>query len=141
MALAATLAAGILVGTLVPRGEDAPIQLRDGEIQAAAGLADALDRQLASAPAAGSVRVGVTFRDQSGTVCRSFTQPNASGVACRKGSGWEVRGLFAAPEGQAAEYRMAAGADPQLAALIGSMIAGEPFDAARERAARENGWR
>ena len=36
---------------------------------------------------------------------------------------------------------MAAGEDPRLAALIDERIAGEPFDAPAERAAKEKGWR
>jgi hypothetical protein len=36
---------------------------------------------------------------------------------------------------------MAAGEDPRLAALIDGRIAGEPFDAAKEKAARDANWR
>jgi hypothetical protein len=36
---------------------------------------------------------------------------------------------------------MAAGMDPALAALVDSSMAGEPFDAAQEKAAKERGWR
>jgi hypothetical protein len=49
--------------------------------------------------------------------------------------------LFAAPEGQGGVYRMAAGMDPNLAALVDSTMAGEPFDAAQEKAARQHEWR
>jgi hypothetical protein len=52
-----------------------------------------------------------------------------------------LRGLFAAPQGQESEYRMAAGMDPNLAALVDSTIAGEPFDAAAEQAARRKNWK
>jgi hypothetical protein len=31
--------------------------------------------------------------------------------------------------------------NPNLAALVGSTMAGEPMDAAEEQAAREKGWR
>jgi hypothetical protein len=139
-AMAATLAVGIFVGTMVRPEGVTPVEVQGGRMVAAAALDHALDTQLASAPD-GPVRVGVTFRDQSGAVCRSFTDPSASGLACRNGDRWQVRGLFAAPEGQAADYRMAAGMDPNLAALIDSTIAGEPLDAAQEKAAREKGWR
>ena len=139
-ALAATLAVGIFAGTLVPHRNNAPVEVQDGKVYAAAALDGALDTQLASAPS-GDVRVGLTFRDRSGTICRSFTATAASGLACRSGDRWQVRGLFAAPEGQAGPYRMAAGPDPNLAALISSMAAGEPFDAAGEKTARDTGWR
>lgn len=141
-AMAATLALGIGLGTMVG-GErsKSPVEIRDAKMVAAAALDDALDRQLASADPAGDVRVGLTFRDQSGTICRSFTDERSSGLACRDGGDWQVRGLFAAPEGQSGDYRMAAGSDPNLAALIDSTIQGEPFDAGQEKAARDRGWR
>ena len=140
-AMAAALAVGIVVGTAVrPVGEADPVALRGGAMVAAASLDRALDRQLASAPS-GEVRVGLTFRDRSGAICRSFSASSASGLACREGEDWRLRGLFAAPEGQSADYRMAAGMDPDLAALVDSSIAGEPLDSAQERAARDKGWR
>ena len=51
-----------------------------------------------------------------------------------------MRGVFPAPEGQASEYRMAAGMDPNLAALVDSTMAGEPFDVGQEKAAKQRGW-
>lgn len=138
--IAATLAIGVLVGTMIPHSGSARVEAHGGKLYAAAALDKALDTQLASAPA-GDARIGLTFRDQSGAICRSFTDRQSSGLACRNGDRWQVRGLFAAPEGQAANYRMAAGMDPSLAALVDSTIAGEPLDAAAERNARERGWR
>ncbi|HVM38820.1 MAG TPA: anti-sigma factor [Sphingomicrobium sp.] len=140
-AIAATLAIGFVGGTMVSGGSgNAPVEVRGGQLYAAAGLDRALDRQLASA-AAGDVRIGITFRDQAGAICRSFTNPAASGLACREGGDWRLRGLFTAPEGQSGDYRMAAGADPNLGALIDSTIAGEPFDAAQEQAALRKAWK
>lgn len=140
-AMAATLAVGILTGTMVARGSgEGTVELRGGQMVAAASLKGALDRQLASAQG-GTVRIGLTYRDNSGSICRSFTDAGSSGLACRKGEDWRVRGLFAPPEGQAADYRMASGTDPALAALIESSIAGEPFDEAQEAEAKQRGWR
>jgi hypothetical protein len=139
-ALAATLAVGVLVGTLVPHGGNAPVEVQGGRIYAAAALNNALDTELASAPA-GSVRIGLTFRDQAGEICRSFTQSGSSGLACRSGGRWQLRGLFAAPEGQRSTYRMAAGMDPNLAALVDSTMAGEPFDATAEKRSKDAGWK
>jgi len=140
-AMAATLAIGVLIGTLAPQARQAsPVEVQGGKIYAASALNEALSTQLASAPR-GDVLIGVTYRDQSGAVCRSFTDPSSSGLACREGKGWRVRGLFAAPEGQSGSYRMAAGMDPNLATLVDSTMAGEPFDAAQEKAARDKGWR
>ncbi len=140
-AIAATLVLGIGLGTTLnsERGTS-PVEVRGGKMYAAAQLDGALDQQLASA-AAGDVRVGLTFRDQAGAICRTFTDQRSSGLACRQGDDWQVQGMFAAPEGQSGEYRMAAGADPNLAALVDSTIDGEPFDAAQEQAAKARGWR
>ncbi len=140
VAIAATLAVGIFVGTAIPQRSEGPVAIEGGKVYAAAALDQALTAQLASAPA-GDVRIGMTFRDQSGAICRSFSEAQASGLACRGNGRWQVRGLFAAPEGQGGSYRMAGGVDPNLAALVDSTMAGEPFDAAQERAARDKGWR
>ncbi len=141
-AIAATLAVGILVGTVATQGTTALIEVQDGKIFAASALDRALDVQLASAPADGrEVRIGLTFRDRSGAICRGFTDARVTGLACREGDRWRVHGLFVAPDGQSSNYRMAVGVDPALATLIDSSIAGEPFDAAAERAAKERGWR
>ena len=139
-ALAATLAVGILAGTLVPHEGSAPLEVQGGKIYAAAALNAALDTELASAPS-GSVRIGLSFRDRAGEICRSFTQGASSGLACRNKQRWELRGLLAAPEGQGSDYRMAAGMDPSLAALVDSTMAGEPFDAAAEKQSKARGWK
>jgi hypothetical protein len=140
-AMAATLAIGIVAGQFVSNRSGAPIESRDGTLVAAASLDRALDAQLASAEGGERVRVGLTFRDRGGGICRSFTNDGASGLACREGQDWRVEGLFAAPEGQQGDYRMAAGEDPRLAAMIDERIAGEPFDAVAEKAARDSDWR
>jgi len=139
-AMAATLALGVFVGTMVPQGGNGPVEVQGGKLYAAAALNQALDTQLASAPA-GDVRIGLTFRSHAGEICRSFTAPTSSGLACRNRGRWQVRGMFAAPEGQSGAYRMAAGMDPNLAALVDSTMTGEAFDAAQEKAARDKGWR
>lgn len=138
-AIAATLAIGFVGGTLTVQGE-APVEERGGALYASAGLDRALDTQLASAPS-GGVRVGLTYRDRSGAICRSFSGSSSSGVACRQGDSWQLRGLFAAPDGQGGDYRMAAGTDPHLSALIEETIAGEPFDSKQEAEAKSREWR
>lgn len=139
-AMAATLALGLFVGTMVPQRGNAPVEVQGGKLYAASALNQALDTQLASSPA-GEVRIGLTFRGRSGEICRSFTASASSGLACRNNGRWQVRGMFAAPEGQRSDYRMAAGMDPNLTALVDSTMAGEAFDAAQEKAAKDKGWR
>lgn len=139
-ALAATLALGIGLGTLIRPPSGNPVEVEDSGMYAAAGLSDALDNQLASAPAEGRLRVGLTFRDRAGAICRTFSGAQSSGLACRDGDRWGLRGLFSEPQGQNGEYRMAAGMDPNLAALVDSTMAGQPFDAVAEKAAKRRGW-
>ncbi len=140
-AMAASLAIGLVIGTQFKGGSVSPVQVDNDRLVAAAELGQALDTRLASAAAPAGPRIGLTFRDAAGRICRSFTGVEASGLACRDGDRWQVRGLFPAAEGQGSDYRMAAGEDPRLAALIDQTIRGEPFDAAQERAALERGWR
>jgi len=140
-AIAATLVVGVVTGTMLQGGSVAPVETRDGRLVAAAALDKALDAQLASASQSGPVRVGLTFRDGTGAICRSFTGTEVQGLACQDRGNWQIRGLFAAPEGRHGDYRMAASSDPALAALVDSTIAGEAFDADQERAAKERGWR
>ena len=140
-AMAASLAIGLLIGTQLVGDGNSPVSVNEEGLVAAAALDEALDTRLASVPANTGARIGLTFRDATGRICRSFMDREASGLACRAGGDWQIRGLFAAPEGQAADYRMAAGGDPRLAALIDESIAGEPFDAAQEKAALRGGWR
>lgn len=140
--LAATLVMGIVVGTVVAPGSSPdPIESEAGRLVAAASLENALYGQLASAPRREGPRIGLTFRDSGGNICRTFTDASASGLACREGGDWRIRGLVQSPEGQQGEYRMAAGTDPNLAAMVESTIAGEPFDAQQEQQAMQRGWR
>jgi hypothetical protein len=140
-AIAATLVVGLVTGMMMQSGSASPVEASNGRLVAAASLDKALDAQLASTSQNGPVRIGLTFRDGSGAICRSFTDAGSSGLACQDRGEWRIRGLFGAPEGQQGDYRMAAGADPALAAMIDSTIAGDAFDANQERAARERGWR
>lgn len=140
--MAASLVVGVFAGQLLfPDGNDSPVALEGGRLVAASHLQQALDSQLASAPSGEGTRIGLTFRDTQGSICRSFTDATASGLACRSEGNWQLHGLFPTAEGQAGDYRMAAGSDPRLASLIGEAMAGEPFDATQEKAARDAGWR
>lgn len=145
-ALAATLAVGVfagnlLTGSLFGGGSSDPIQAEGGRLVASADLENALYVRLASAPAGEGPRIGLTFRDKGGAICRTFEDQSASGFACRESGDWRIRSLFQAPEGQATDYRMASGANPQLMEAVDAAIDGEPFDAAQEKAAAERGWR
>lgn len=144
-AMAASLAIGLLAGRtlFVERTVDpsVPVTVAGGQLVAASALKGALSAGLASAPPASGPRIALTFRDRTGAICRSFVDGAASGLACREGAQWRLRGLFQAGEGQGGAYRMAAGPDPELAALVDTEIQGDPLDAAGEAAAKAKGWR
>ncbi len=137
-AMAATLAIGIVAGSMINGGPSTPIAREDGQLVASGQLEQALYTRLASAPADDGTRIGLTFRDSAGDLCRSFTDDGAAGLACHQSGDWRIRGLFQSGEGQQAEFRMAAGPDPRLAELIDSTRAGEPLDAAAERKALDS---
>lgn len=139
-AMAATLVLGLVAGTMVRPDASGPVRDVGGKLYAAASLDQALDRQLASAQGDGAVRIGLTFRDQQGRTCRSFSGSVGQGLACRDGDDWAVEGLFAR-QASGGDYRMAAGDDPRIAAMIDERIAGEPYDAAAEARALKEGWR
>lgn len=138
LAAAASLALGLGIGVSLPR--DGGSFRSDGRQLAAAGrLESALDRQLASAGDRRGIRLGLTFKDKEGRYCRSFTADAQSGLACRSGDSWLVQGLVRS-EAPAGEYRMAAGQEPALAAIIDAHIRGEPLDAEAEALQVEQGW-
>ena len=142
-AIAATLVLGIGLGTqLGLRHSDAPVAIEGGRMVAAAGLGEALDRQLASVDQAGlATRIGLTFRNHDGAICRSFGGASTAGLACRVGGAWRIEGLYPAAPVTGGDYRMAASADPRLTAMVDAMIAGDPLDASAEREVQAKGWR
>ena len=137
-AMAATMAIGIVAGSMINGGGASPITQEDGRLVASGELEQALYTRLASAPSDEGARIGLTFRNAAGDLCRSFTDDGASGLACHQSGDWRIHGLFQAGEGQQSEFRMAAGPDPRLADLVDSTIAGDPLDAAAERQALDS---
>lgn len=141
--IAAGIAAGLVVGLTLPRGE-AP--LVGGDMRANGQLASALDSQLASAPVEGAlVKVGLSFKAQDQRYCRTFTVTKGegpAGLACRDGDGWTVRMAVAREAGPAGDYRTAGGETPaEVLEAAQALMTGEPLDATAEAAARAKGWR
>jgi hypothetical protein len=134
-AMAATLAIGLVAGSMINIGPSGPVARENGQLVASGELEQALYARLASSPADKGARMGLTFRDAAGDLCRSFVDDGTSGLACHQGGDGRIRGLFQAGEGQQGQFRMAAGPDPRMAQLIESTIAGDPLDAAGEQAA------
>ncbi|MGD9815469.1 MAG: anti-sigma factor [Hyphomonadaceae bacterium] len=137
-AMAASVAAGLLIGVGVMNAHAPLIAATDDGLVARGALANALDEQLAS-DEAGLVRIGLSFRAIDGGYCRTFdlVRRDTAGLACRSGDGWRI--ALTATHASGGEVRMAGGAEEVLAA-VDARIAGEPLDAERERQARDAGW-
>lgn len=141
-AIAASLAAGVLAGQLLPRAGGGPVAFEDGAMVARGDVARALDVQLASAqPADAAVRIGVSFPGRGGRACRTFETEAMAGVACRGNDRWQV--MVTAPgasERVAGGYAQAGSADAVVMQAAQDMMTGEPLDAASEKRARDAGW-
>lgn len=145
-ALAATLALGVLAGSLWFDGSSGDGSLvvapARGRRVARGPLAGALSRQLASDPAPTSpARIGVSFATRDGGYCRSFSIGASAGLACREGEIWRIPVLNEAKAAKG-EYRQATSATPEAVLdAIDERIAGTTMSAAAERAARQRGWK
>jgi hypothetical protein len=144
------MAAGILIGVLfaqaLPDSGSGPWRSgADGVLVASGELARALDTQLASAPAASTAVIGLSFKATSGEYCRTFTtsQPRTwAGLACRGSQGWYVPALMETQAPANGELRTASTAlPPALLEQVDTRMKGEALDAEGERAARDAGWR
>ena len=142
-AMAAALALGAFIGALLLRGPAAPYEESESGLVARGNLAGALTAQLAGDPGAGTVRIGVSFRDRNGAYCRTFRlqhEAPLAGLACRSGEDWRLQVLAAAvPED--GELRGAAAMPMVVLQAVDIAIDGEPLDAIGETAARDAGWR
>jgi len=139
--MAATLVAGIIGGVVVSGGDRGPVSERGGQLVASGRFALALDTQLASTQSATApVRVGLTFRNHDGSICRSFAAEAVEGVACREGKAWQLQGLLAREHvgTGTGDYRLAA--SDATANLVDRLIVGDAMDQTEERAALAAGW-
>ncbi len=116
----------------------------DGHVVAQGALAASLQDGLASEPGGATV-IGVTFRDKDGAWCRSFEtrarEAGLAGLACATPDGWRIETAAATPA-RSGDYAQASAAIPDaVRAAIDAKRAGEPLDAAAERAARDASWK
>jgi hypothetical protein len=135
--MAATLVLGTLIGTrLAPSGG-----ADESRLVATGAIAQALDRQLASAPG-GAVAVQISFKARDGRYCRSFSTSDAVGLACRDSDGaWALQQVAAATPAPGGGMRQAATPlPPAVLGAVDGLIAGEALTADQERAARDAGW-
>lgn len=145
---ALTMAFGLVVGFGVERNTTSTGDFfsSDGGIVARAELARTLDQRLASEEQAGATRIGVTFRDKTGAICRSFEvsrdAATTDGFACRHNGDWQI-GVMLSRRGSGTKpaYALAGSGMPDTVRdAITSHIEGVPFDATAERRARDRGW-
>lgn len=142
-AIAASLAVGVMAGQLALPGRGGVVESRQGQLIARGELAKALDVQLASATSNDvKVRIGVSFRDQSGQYCRTFEADGLSGIGCRSAQGWNLPITHSSGEASAqGDYRQAGSGDALVMEAATAMMRGEPLGPETEQKARDNGWR
>jgi hypothetical protein len=134
--MAATLVLGTLIGTrLAPLGDDG------GRLVASGAIAQALDRQLASATG-GPVAVQISFKAKDGRFCRSFSTTATAGLACRDTDGAWALQQVAAVNALNGDMRQASSSlPPSVLAAVDATMAGDALNADQEKAARDAGWR
>ena len=150
-----TLALGALIGHyLLPPAELAAPLARQGDPIRNPAVAVALQ----AAPSGVAVDVGdsrleimASFAARDGQLCREYSLSGAKtgheiGIACRGGatdSGWQLAFVASEPASTAAQGGYATASErlhEAVDAFLGEHVAGEPFDAERERALIERGW-
>jgi hypothetical protein len=138
--LAACLVVGLLVGRMAaPSG---PLRMEGGAMVARGDLARTLNDGLAAD--AGPIRVGLSFRTAEGGYCRTFQsgRDRVAGLACRRNDRWVAETVASLGPQEAGTYRTAGSeTPPEVLAAVDRLIAGDPLDAAAEKAARARGWR
>ena len=144
--LAASVVVGLFVGYIAGRGSGSLLMPGPGGQFVASGtLASALTTQLSGdAVSNAAVRVGISYRSKTGDYCRTFSHSGGhSGIACRRGGGWQVELLAHESETTTASpYRTAgSGVSPEVLRMVEQQIAGEALDRSQETAARSRGWR
>ncbi len=150
-ALPATLAASLLLtavlGVALWREPGAGgLALQNGQLQARGPVAAALSGLLVSSQSAdAAVRIGLSFRDHAGRLCRTFMvhAQASAGIACRAGPDWVIESVAAAPaEAEAGSRLRMAGSDwpASLMREVEQRMDGEALDAPGELRARARHW-
>jgi hypothetical protein len=137
-AIGAAVVVGVLAGALGFTSLQGEIQLAtavgdNGALTARGKLDAAMSRQLASAPpAAGGIKIGVSFVARDGQYCRTFALGSAAGLACRSGDEWKIPVL--------AEGGPVGAMPAAVLAAVDARAVGPSLDAKAEQAAAQRGW-
>ncbi|MBS0385597.1 MAG: anti-sigma factor [Proteobacteria bacterium] len=141
-AMAASLAAGLTIGIGVLRPQPV-VSTLNATLVASGQLHQALDTQLAS-DTERPVRIGLTYRNRDGAVCRTFAMNAAhmQGLACRAESQWRLEIVTHDASVQSGDMRTAGTEiDPAILQAAQANMSGDAFDATAERQARDAHWR
>jgi hypothetical protein len=137
-AMAASLVVGLMIGGTALNRDTGYVHDDGGVLVASGELAVALQTQLASTQGTDpKVRIGTSFAAKDGGYCRTFESASLDGIACRAGKDWQLKQTLSSDG--ASEYRQASAG--VLAEAAAAMMAGEPMDAAAEKAAADKSWR
>ena len=151
-----TLALGALIGHyLLPPAELAAPLARQGDPIRNPAVAVALQAApsgVAVDVADARVEIMASFAGRDGQLCREYSLSGAKtgheiGIACRDGAAnatWQLAFVANEPAGAAPQGGYATASDrlhEAVDAFLGEHVDGEPFDAERERALIERGWR
>lgn len=137
-AMAASLVVGLMIGGTALNRNAGIVSDRGGQIMASGALATALDTQLASnQPAGAEIRIGTSFAAKEGGFCRTFESASLDGIACNADGQWQLRQTLSGK--QTSQYRQASAGT--LAEAASAMMAGDPLDAAEEKAAQSRKWK
>lgn len=129
------MASGLLLGLLLAAsfGIGSDIRAGNGFLFAQGALANSLSNEMS-----GSHGIGPSFWSKDGYFCRAFdtrngAHPGLDGIACREGTGWQIRVVTTS----AGQGNMPA----SVRGVMDDLIVGSPLDATAERQARRQGWR
>ncbi|MDA8093287.1 MAG: hypothetical protein M0T84_05130 [Betaproteobacteria bacterium] len=142
VASGAALAVGLVVSFVIRPTGDIGIDAAGRPI-AQRRLSEALNTELVSNGYAGTgPRIGVSYRNKSGMDCRTFTEGVNAGLACHERGTWVIDALVKQEqENSGTAYRMAGSEMPDaVRRAVAASIDGAPFDAQKEKAARDSGW-
>lgn len=142
--MAASVLLGVVLGARFSSlGLDPTIGLSQGQLVASGAIDQALWTQLASEPDTGaSVAVQLSFINQSGNYCRTFSTQAAAGLACQELGQWVVQQVTATQAQPLGAVRQAATTlPPSLLDAVDKTMVNGTLDTAAERQARAQGWR
>ena len=143
LAMAASLAMGVLLATWWQPGADESLRVTGDGLSAAGSLEDALDRRLTADGAADGVAVGLSFRALDGGYCRNFVlEPRAlAGLACGRAGDWRIVALAGSQPAGRGLRQASTALPPAVLAEVDARLQGEPLDRTGEQEARATGWR